>query len=105
MTEYVLIMTTTEKKEDAQIIADILIEKHLAACVQISGPITSVYRWQGNVEKSVEHLCFIKTEGRFSFEVEETIKKFHKYETPEIICLPIISGSKEYFSWMSDLLK
>jgi periplasmic divalent cation tolerance protein len=101
---YIQITTTTETKEEAQKIAQYLIEKKLAACVQIIGPVESTYRWKGNVETANEWLCLIKTlEGLFE-KVETAIKKLHSYKTPEIIAVPIVKGSKEYLKWLDDSL-
>jgi len=97
-------MTTTETKEEAEKIAQYLVEQKLAACVQITGPITSIYRWKGKVEKAQEWLCLIKTREELYDKVETAIKKLHSYETPEIFAVPIIKGSSEYLSWLDDVL-
>ena len=101
MKSYIQISTTTETKEEAQKIALYLLERKLAACVQLSGPITSIYRWKGKMETANEWLCLIKTREDLFEEVEITIKKLHSYETPEIIATPIIKGSKEYLKWLN----
>jgi periplasmic divalent cation tolerance protein len=105
MKSYIQISTTTETKEQAQKIAKYLVEQKLAACVQISGPIESTYRWKGKVETSKEYLCLIKTWTTLFKKVEAAIKKMHPYETPEIIAVPIIKGSKEYLNWLDDETK
>lgn len=102
MKTYIQISTTTETKEQAQKIAKYLVEQKLAACVQISGPIESTYRWKGKVETAQEWLCQIKTRTSLFKKVEAAIKKLHPYETPEIIAVPIIKGSKEYLNWLDD---
>jgi len=102
MKAYIQITTTTETKEQAENIAQHLVEKKLAACVQITGPITSIYRWKGKVEKAQEWLCVIKTREELFDRVETAIKKMHTYETPEIVAVPIIKGSKEYLTWLDD---
>jgi periplasmic divalent cation tolerance protein len=104
MKSYIQIMTTTETKEEAEKIAQYLVEQKLAACVQITGPIVSTYRWKGNVETACEWLCLIKTREGLYDKVETAIKKLHSYETPEIIAIPIIKGSSEYLSWLDDVL-
>jgi periplasmic divalent cation tolerance protein len=76
----------------------------LAACVQITGPITSIYRWKGKVENVQEWLCMIKTREELFDKVETAIKKLHSYETPEIVAVPIVKGSKEYLTWIDDEL-
>ena len=100
MKSYIQISTTTETKEQAQKIAQYLVETRLAACVQITGPITSIYRWKGKVENTKEWLCLIKTQDDLYDKVEAAIKKLHPYETPEIIAVPIVKGSKEYLRWL-----
>lgn len=102
MKSYIQISTTTETKEQAQKIAKYLVEQKLAACVQISGPIESTYRWKGNVETASECLCLIKTRKTLFKKVEAAINKLHPYETPEIIAVPIIKGSKEYLNWLDE---
>ncbi len=104
MKSYIQITTTTETKEEAEKIAQYLVEQKLAACVQITGPIASTYRWKGKVETASEWLCLIKTREDFYSKVEAAIKKLHSYETPEIIAVPIIKGSSEYLSWLDDVL-
>ena len=102
MKTYIQITTTTETKEQAEKISQHLVEIKLAACVQITGPITSIYRWKGKVEKAQEWLCVIKTREELFDRVETAIKKMHTYETPEIVAVPIIKGSKEYLTWLDD---
>jgi periplasmic divalent cation tolerance protein len=102
MKSYIQISTTTETKEQAQTIAQHLVEAKLAACVQITGPTTSIYRWKGKVENAQEWLCLIKTRDDLFKKVEAAIKKLHPYETPEIIAMPIVKGSKEYMKWIDD---
>ena len=102
MKAYIQISTTTETKEEAQKIALYLVEQKLAACVQIGGPIESTYRWKGKVENAQEWLCLIKTRENLFDKVEAAIKKLHSYETPEIIAVPILEGSKEYLNWIDN---
>ena len=97
--------TTTGKKEDAEQIAKMLVEKRLAACVQVLGPITSTYWWQGKMETTTEWLCLIKSRRALYEELERAIKEIHPYETPEIIAVPILAGSKEYLAWLEKELK
>ena len=105
MKEYIQVFTTTKKKEDAQKIAQALLQKKLAGCVQIIGRISSVYRWKNKVEKAEEWLCLIKSEKHLYVELEKTLKEIHPYETPEITAVTMIAGSKEYFEWLDQELK
>jgi periplasmic divalent cation tolerance protein len=105
MDVYIQVFTTTGKKEDAEKIATVLVEKRLAGCIQIVGPIVSTYWWEGNLETAGEWLCFIKSKKTLYDELEKAIKEVHPYETPEIIAVPIISGSKDYLGWLNSELK
>jgi len=105
MNGYIQVFTTTETKENAERIAETLVEKKIAGCVQIVGPITSIYRWKGKIEKAEEWLCLIKTKAKLFDEVEKTIRQMHTYETPEIISMPITAGSKKYLQWLEGEVK
>ena len=105
MKTYLQVATTTETKEQAEKIAQYLVETKLAACVQVTGPITSIYRWKDKVENAQEWLCLIKTQDDLYGKVEAAIKKMHPYETPEIIAVPIVKGSKEYLKWIDNELE
>ena len=96
METYIQVVTTTETREDAAKIAKALVEKRLAACAQLVGPIVSTYWWKENVETAEEWQCLIKSKKSLYGKVEKAIKMIHPYETPEIIALPIISGSDDY---------
>ncbi|HEY1354756.1 MAG TPA: divalent-cation tolerance protein CutA [Solirubrobacterales bacterium] len=99
--EYVQVLTTVGSEEDAKRIADELLDRRLAACVQVVGPIVSVYRWQGEVEEAREWQCLAKTEAELYEEVEAAIRELHAYDEPEIIASPIIAGSAGYLAWVS----
>lgn len=105
MEEYIQVLTTTGKREDAEKIAKALIEKRLAGCTQIVGPITSTYWWKGNVETAEEWLCFIKSKKALYQELEKVIKEIHPYEIPEIIAMSISAGNKDYLEWLNNELK
>ena len=101
---FIQVITTTETKEQAMAIARHLVEEKLAACVQICGPMESIYRWKGEIEMAREFLCLVKTREDLFPQVEAAIKKLHSYETPEIIAVPIVRGSTEYMTWLDDEL-
>lgn len=101
---FIQIMTTTETNGQAQAIARHLLDTKLTACVQIVGPIESIYRWKGKVENAREYSCLMKTREDLFPKVEAAIKKLHSYETPEIIAVPIIQGSSEYLKWLDESL-
>jgi len=105
MEEYIQVVTAIEKRENAEKIAKALVEKRLAACVQILGPIVSTYWWKGTIERAEEWLCIIKSKKKLYEELEKSIKEIHPYETPEIFALPVVAGSKEYMKWLSNEVK
>lgn len=104
MTEYVQVQTTAGSEEEAERISQALVERRLAACVQVIGPIASTYRWQGEVEQAREWLCQIKTEACRYGELEAAIRELHSYEEPEIVATPIVAGSKGYLEWIGESL-
>jgi periplasmic divalent cation tolerance protein len=105
MTEYIQVVTTVEHKTDAEKIAKNLVEKRLAACVQILGPLTSYFHWQGKLDSAVEYLCLIKSREDLFTVLEAAIISMHPYEVPEIIATPITKGSKDYFNWLASELE
>ncbi len=105
MRQHIQVTTTTSTREDAERIAEALVEARLAACVQIVGPIASVYRWKGDVQKATEWLCIAKTERRLYAEVEATIKRLHTYEVPEVLATEVVDGSKDYLDWLHEELE
>ncbi len=102
MAEYIHVITSVASKDEGERIARALLEKRLAACVQIVGPISSLYWWQGKIEHAEEWLCLAKTERALFAKIEETIKAMHSYEVPEILAIPIIEGSTGYLRWMEE---
>jgi periplasmic divalent cation tolerance protein len=105
MSEFLQITTTTDSKELAMQIAEKLVGKKIAACVQVSGPITSIYEWKGKIENAEEWYCVIKTRKNLYQKVEEAIKALHPYEIPEIIALPILEGNKDYLDWITQVVR
>jgi periplasmic divalent cation tolerance protein len=101
MSEFVQITTTTGARDDADRIAVELVERRLAACVQVSGPIRSTYRWQGKVETTEEWLCIAKTERGRLAAIERLLAELHPYEVPEVIATPIVAGGAAYLEWMA----
>ncbi len=99
------VITTTERKEDAEAIARALIEGELAACVQIVGPITSIYRWQGRIETAEEWQCQAKSRRDLYDAIEQCILRHHSYDVPEVLALPIIEGSEAYLAWLDESVK
>ena len=92
MTTAIQVVTTIDTEEGATRLARTLVERRLAACVQVAGPVASVYRWQGRVEEAREWQCLIKTRADLFDAVAAAIRALHAYELPEIIALPIVAG-------------
>ncbi len=100
MSEFIQVTTTASTKEEAGRIAKALLDRRLAACVQIAGPIESHYWWKGQLEQSAEWLCIIKTLRVKYASVEAAIRANHSYEVPEIVAVPIETGSAPYLAWL-----
>jgi len=98
--DFIIILVTTSSEEEGRKIAQALIEKRFAACVNLIKDIESIYRWKGKISDEREILILIKTRKKLYKSVEEEVKKLHSYEVPEIVALPIISGSKDYLYWI-----
>jgi periplasmic divalent cation tolerance protein len=105
VTDKIVIMVTAASRAECRKIARHLVEAKLAACVNIAPGIESVYRWKGKVTKDEESLMLIKSTRQLFPEIKAAIAKIHSYHTPEIICLPIIDGSRNYLQWVGDSVK
>lgn len=101
MSDLLQALTTTGSEEEAERISAALIERRLAACVQVVGPISSRYRWRGEVELEREWLCLAKTTAARYPALEEAIRELHSYEEPEIVATPIVAGSPGYLEWIA----
>ena len=102
--EYCIILTTCPNNEEADILASKLIKEKLAACVQLS-PITSYYTWKSQIHNDPEIRLLIKTKTSLYELVEQLIKKYHSYDVPQIVQLPILDGSSEYLGWIDESTK
>ena len=100
--DFAIILTTASAVEEGQSIANTLVEKQLAACVNIIPNISSVYRWEGQIQSESEVLLLIKTTKDLEAKVYREVQKVHSYDTPELITLPITNGSKTYLDWMTN---
>jgi periplasmic divalent cation tolerance protein len=99
--EACVIMTTTSDPAEADRLAEGLVRGGLAACVQ-AAPVTSHYVWEGKLERQAEHLLFIKTASARFADVEAFLRENHSYEVPEILMMPVSSGSDNYLSWLKE---
>jgi periplasmic divalent cation tolerance protein len=102
MTDKRIVLTTAGSEQEARKIAHALVERRLAACVNIVPQIASIYRWQGKVEEAQEWLLIVKTTAAAFGQVREAIVELHSYDLPECICLPIEDGSPNYLEWIAE---
>jgi periplasmic divalent cation tolerance protein len=99
--EHLQVVTTIDSEDAAERISAALVERRLAACAQVLGPIASHYRWQGQVESAREWMCVAKTTAARYDQLEAAIRELHPYDEPEIAATPIIAGSPGYLDWIS----
>jgi periplasmic divalent cation tolerance protein len=102
MTDKLLVLSTTGSESEAREMAQTLVERRLAACVNIVPRIRSVYRWQGKIEQAEEYLLLIKTTKAREEELRSAICELNSYELPECIAIPVESGSAEYLKWVEE---
>jgi periplasmic divalent cation tolerance protein len=103
--QYQLILCTCPEGEIAEQLATMLVTQHLAACINIMPGLTSVYRWQGNVEKENEVLLLIKTTRERYAALQTAIQQHHPYELPEVLAVTVDDGSPEYLRWLASSLE
>ena len=104
MSSFSQLSTTTDNEEEALNLARLLVGQRLAACVQVLGPVKSVYRWEGEIEQAEEWVCLIKTREDLFEETKDLIEANHSYEVPECLSTPIIDGSEAYLQWLDNNL-
>ncbi len=98
--ECVVVLVTVGSRDEGERIATAVVGDQLAACVNIVGPIESIYRWDDQVQHDQELLLVMKTRAALVGDLEVRVKALHSYQTPEIIALPITSGSQAYLDWL-----
>src|ERR1700739_2735346 len=101
MSDWMQVVTTVDSEDAAERLARGITGARLAACVQIVGPIKSIYRWQGELEEAREWQLIMKTPNARIGEIEDHIKANHSYDTPEITATVISGGSDEYLDWIT----
>jgi periplasmic divalent cation tolerance protein len=101
MTDKLLVLTTAGSENEARKLAHAMVERKLAACVNIVPRIQSVYLWEGRVESAEECLLIIKTTRNAEQQVRTTIKELHSYQLPECLAIEVDGGSNEYLQWIS----
>jgi len=98
--EPLVVLVTAASREEAERIAEGLVEAMIAACATIIPSATSVYRWEGRVERAREWLLIIKTRSDVLDELVERVRALHSYEVPEVLALPVVGGSETYLRWL-----
>lgn len=102
MNPFVIISTTFENKSDGEKISRLLLGEKLIACAQLSSPITSYYRWEGEITASTEFTLTVKTTEPLCEKVKTRLKEIHPYELPEIVVQTVTESSVEYMQWVED---
>ena len=105
MTDKRLVLTTCGSQEEGRAIARALVEKRLAACVNLVPGVESVYQWQGKIETAAEWLLVIKTTAGAVGSLRDAIQEMHSYDVPEFISLAIDDGSNTYLEWIGDSVR
>jgi periplasmic divalent cation tolerance protein len=100
MSDFVTVTTTTDSLAQARRLAAAAVEARLAACAQVSSPVTSTYWWQGRVETAEEYRIEFKTRGVLARPLLEFLKERHSYQTPELLVTPIVTGHQDYLDWI-----
>jgi periplasmic divalent cation tolerance protein len=101
MTNARIVLTTVGLRDAAEKLAQQLVERRLAACVNLVGPIRSIYRWKQKVQNEQEYLLLIKTTTDHATRLQSAFKELHPYEVPECVQLPIEAGSDDYLAWLA----
>lgn len=99
---YIVVLVTAPNNSQAKRIANFLLKEKLAACVNIISKVDSFFWWQGKIDKAKEVMLVIKSKKRLFSKLIKAVKSKHPYDVPEIIALPIISGSKDYLNWIDE---
>jgi len=105
MTDKILVLTTTASKDEARRIGCALVERLLAACVNIIPQVGTIYRWEGEIEEAEEWLLIIKSTATAFERVRDAINELHSYDVPECVSIAIESGSMAYLNWVGESVK
>jgi periplasmic divalent cation tolerance protein len=99
---HVQVSTSTDSRQEAAELAKSAVRERLAACAQLVGPIASTYWWEGEIESAEEWIVVFKTTAERFDELSEFIVDQHSYDTPEIIAVPVVTGSPDYLAWVTE---
>ncbi|MGZ4870895.1 MAG: divalent-cation tolerance protein CutA [Candidatus Angelobacter sp.] len=102
MTNARIVLTTAGSEAEARKIAHALVERRLAACVNIVPQLESIYRWKSKVESAQEWLLLIKTQAGLFERVRDAVKELHSYDLPECVMVEVAAGSQEYLNWIAE---
>ena len=105
MEEFTVLFITTSNREEADKIANVLLNQRKVACVNIVPAVNSFFWWQGKLNSAQESLLLVKTKASLLPEIISLVKEVHSYEVPEIIALPIIGGNQDYLEWIGKEVK
>jgi periplasmic divalent cation tolerance protein len=97
---FTVVFITCKDAEEAQKVAQTLLKRRLAACVNILPEVNSHFWWQGKLDSSQENLLIVKTKESLLTDINKTVRKIHSYSVPEIIALPVVGGNQEYLDWI-----
>ncbi len=100
MSEYIQVLISIDSQDAARELQRLLVDHRVAACVQVLGPISSAYWWEGEMENAQEWLCLAKSQAKLYETLESLVKENHPYQTPEIIAIPIVAGNRGYLEWI-----
>jgi periplasmic divalent cation tolerance protein len=100
MSEQVVVLMTAGSQEEAEEIANVLVKEMLAACVNVLPGVTSVYRWEGQVQRDQEWLLIAKSTTKVLDALVRRVQALHSYDLPEVIALPVVGGSEAYLRWV-----
>ena len=100
--DLVMCLTTTDSQETAVKLSEALLESRLAACIQIDGPIQSIYRWESKIESATEFRLSIKSRRNHCDSLKSAVQKLHPYDVPQIVFVPIADSSTSYQKWVND---
>lgn len=104
-TTHIVVLITAGSTREAETIGEMLVESRLAACVNIAAAVSSLFRWQGAIERQEEALLVVKSRSDLLPSIIKVVKGVHSYTVPEVIALPILDGSPDYLAWVDESLR
>jgi periplasmic divalent cation tolerance protein len=105
MTDKIVVLSTCATEDEAEKLARLLLDQHLAACVSVIPALRSHYHWKGAIESATECLLLIKSSRALFPELRDTLEKAHSYEVPEVLAIPVLDGSVNYLEWLGKNLR